>query len=119
MQPRTGHWTDDDHHAEERLTRQEVVDIRRPNSGPFRVNWPLPPDFGWVSVSSIPTGLPVTVNGEVLGITPISGLELSPAAYDVRIIHPQYHEAGERLVLARGERRTLTIAPDPRRAPFE
>jgi hypothetical protein len=95
------------------LPKQEAVDVAR-RSPPLRLNWALDPDFGWLTVTSTPLGLPVIIDGRAAGQTPIEGRELSPGTYEIRVSDPRYHERGERVVLARGEKRTVAIAPDPR-----
>jgi hypothetical protein len=95
------------------LPKQDMVEVAR-RGPPLRLNWTLEPDFGWLTVTSTPPGLPVTVNGKPAGRTPIGGSELSPGTYEVRVSDPRYYERGERVVLARGEKRTVTLAPDPR-----
>ena len=95
------------------LPKQEVVEVAR-RGPPLRLNWTLDPDFGWLTVTSTPPGLPVTINGKPAGRTPIEASELAPGTHEVRISDPRYYERGERVVLARGEKRTVTLAPDPR-----
>jgi TolB-like protein len=95
------------------LPRQDVVEVAR-RGPPLKLDWTLEPDFGWLSVTSIPPGLPVTIDGKPAGRTPIAASELAPGTHEVRIGDPRYHERGERVVLARGEKRTVSLAPDPR-----
>ena len=95
------------------LPRQEGVDVAR-RDPPLRLKWTLDPDFGWLTVTSTPPGLPVVINGKPAGRTPIEGSELPPGTYEVRVRDARYYERGERVVLARGERRTVSIAPAPR-----
>ena len=95
------------------LPKQAVVEVAR-QGPPLKLNWTLDPDFGWLTVTSTPPGLPVTINGKPAGQTPIAASELSPGTHEVRISDSRYYESGERVVLARGEKRTVTIAPDPR-----
>ena len=98
---------------ERHLPRQEVVEFAR-RGPPLKLKWTLDPDFGWLTVTSTPPGLPVTINGKPAGRTPIAGSELAPGSHEVRISDPRYYELGDRVVLARGEKRTVTLAPDPR-----
>jgi len=95
------------------LPKQEMVEVAR-RGPPLKLNWTLDPDFGWLSVTSAPPGLPVTINGKPAGRTPIAVSELAPGTHEVRTNDPRYYERGERVVLARGEQRTVTLAPDPR-----
>jgi TolB-like protein len=95
------------------LPNQEVVEVTR-RGPPLKLNWTLEPNFGWLTVTSTPPGLPVDINGKPAGRTPIAASELAPGAHAVRISDPRYYERGERVVLARGEKRTVSLAPDPR-----
>ena len=95
------------------LPKQELVEIAR--RGPSaRLNWTLDPDFGWLTVTSAPPGLAVTLDGKPAGRTPIAGLESAPGTHEIRIADARYYERGERVVLARGEKRNVVLAPDPR-----
>ena len=62
---------------------------------------------GWLSVSSVPNGFEVSVNGEPAGSTPVQHLEMVPGDYVVRVSGPQYREYEERCTVRRGERRTV------------
>ena len=95
------------------LPRQDMVEVAR-RGAPLKLNWTLDPDFGWLTVTSTPPGLPVIIDGKPAGRTPIAGSELAPGTHEVLMSDPRYYERGERVVLARGEKRTVTLAPDPR-----
>lgn len=95
------------------LPRQEVVEVTK-RGPPLKLNWTLDPNFGRLTVTSTPPGLSVTIDGKPAGRTPIAASELAPGTHEVRIGDPRYYERGERVVLARGEQRTVTLAPDPR-----
>ena len=95
------------------LPKQDIVEVAR-RGPPLTLRWTLDPDFGWLTVKSLPPGLPVSIDGKPAGRAPIAGSELAPGTHEVRIRDPRYYERGERLVLARGEKRTVTLAPDPR-----
>ncbi len=41
----------------------------------------LQPDFGWLTVTSKPAGLQVTVDGKAVGATPLTRHELAPGGY--------------------------------------
>lgn len=93
------------------LTRREVVQIRR---GMSPLHWSLEPNFGWLTVTSDPPGIPVGINGEHFGQTPLHKRELQPGVYDVLIQDPHYHEAGERVIIERGETEEVELIPTPR-----
>jgi len=74
----------------------------------------LTPDFGWLTVTSDPAGLEVTVDGRLVGRTPLRDHELDTGAHDVLVTSPQHHPEGKRVVIERGERERLEVAPVPR-----
>jgi len=73
------------------------------------VHWALTPDFGWLTVTSEPSGLPVRVDGEEAGRTPVARRELPPGAYEVLVTSPCHYDEGERINLGRGEERTVAV----------
>ncbi|MFM8559261.1 MAG: PEGA domain-containing protein, partial [bacterium] len=79
-----------------------------------KLEWKLSPTCALLTVRSTPDSLPVTINGEVVGRTPVLRRELDPGAYEVRIADDRYQETGERVVLATGADRTVELAPAPR-----
>ncbi len=74
----------------------------------------LTPDFGWLTVTSDPPGLAVTIDGREAGATPLRALEIDTGAHDVLVTSPVHHDEGERVVIDRGERETVDVAPVPR-----
>ncbi|MFM8559142.1 MAG: PEGA domain-containing protein, partial [bacterium] len=83
------------------------------------VEWSLSPTFGWLTVRSTPDSLPVTVNGEAAGRTPLVRREVDPGQYEVRLADARYHETGERVTVATGEARTVTLSPVVREGAIE
>jgi hypothetical protein len=74
----------------------------------------LAPNFGWLTVHSAPAGLAVTLNGEVVGTTPLLAVEIDPGAYEVLVTDLRYHDAGERVNLAAGEKKTISVTLKPK-----
>jgi formylglycine-generating enzyme required for sulfatase activity len=74
----------------------------------------LTPDFGWLTVESDPAGLAVTIDAEAAGSTPLTAREVSPGPHEVMITAENYHDEGQRVVIDRGERETVRVAPVPR-----
>ena len=97
---------------EKHVTRDEKVTLDKDQT----VSWKLEENFGRVSVTTTPPGLPVEINRQVAGKTPLSGLELAPGRYEIRINDPCFKEAGKRLELQRGERENVKLKPAPRQA---
>jgi len=78
------------------------------------VTWKLTPDFGWLTVESTPSGLPVTVDGKPAGTTPLRGQEIGAGPHQVLVTHPSYYDKGKQIVLERGEREELELELSPR-----
>jgi len=74
----------------------------------------LEPNFGWLTISSIPPGLPANVDGDVVGITPVSDYEIKPGSHEVLIEDDRYQETGMLTHIARGERKRIELSPVPR-----
>jgi formylglycine-generating enzyme required for sulfatase activity/TolB-like protein len=91
--------------------RRETIEVK---AGMKPVNWTLSPNFGWLSVTSDPAGLTVKLNGKEIGKTPLANQEIDPGAYEVVVADPRYEDAGERLNLNAGDRRTVAVKPTPR-----
>jgi len=78
------------------------------------VRMTLTPDFGWVTVSSSPSGLPVFVDGERVGLTPLSNHELSTGPHQVLVSDARYCDSGKQVRVDRGETETISVEPQPR-----
>ncbi|MDP8222375.1 MAG: SUMF1/EgtB/PvdO family nonheme iron enzyme [Candidatus Lernaella stagnicola] len=91
--------------------RQEIVQIKK---GMSPISWKLSPNFGWLTVESAPSGLPVKINGESAGSTPLTAKELDPGAYEVLVSDPRYYDQGERINLSAGERKSVSVTLPPR-----
>lgn len=74
----------------------------------------LAPVFGWLTVQTVPEGLPVHINGEDAGRAPILDREVDPAGYEVVVVDPCYVREGERVAVKKGEKRAVKIAPKAR-----
>ena len=86
--------------------RQEIVQIKK---GMSPITWKLTPNFGWLSVTSNPSGLSVRINGEAAGTTPLQNKELDPGSYEVLVADPRYYDQGERFSLSPGERKSVSV----------
>ena len=93
------------------VTRRENISVVQ---GMQPVSWTLQENFGWLSVTSDPAGLPVKINGKASGSTPIDRMVMSPGGYEVLVISPQYIEAGKRVQIDRSEHEQVSIKPTPR-----
>ena len=79
-----------------------------------RIKWKLKPNFGRLTVTSIPSGTDLRVNGKVVGTTPVTNHELAPGVYEAVIDDRCYYKKGRRVSLMRGDHKTLDLALSPR-----
>jgi TolB-like protein len=86
--------------------KQEIVQIQK-DMPPLI--WMLSPNFGWLSVKSIPPGLSMKINGEAAGTTPLAIKVLDPGDYEVLVTDPRYYDKGERFSLSAGEHKMLSV----------
>ena len=92
---------------EQYVTRNERVVVQEGKG----IRWTLEPDFGWLAVRSDPPGLPVLLDGEEVGSTPLARRQLPPGMHEVVVASPCHYEAGERVTLERGAEHTVDVAP--------
>jgi formylglycine-generating enzyme required for sulfatase activity len=79
----------------------------------------LEQDLAWLTVRSEPPGLPVLLDGVVIGATPLEAREVPPGAHALAV-EGRCHEAqGQRLELRRAERREVVFRPQARKAGLE
>lgn len=78
------------------------------------VTWKIDPNFGWLTVTSEPSGLDAKLDGEIIGKTPVSARPLAPGNHDVLVLSDCHFEIGERIVMERGKERTVNVTPLPR-----
>ncbi len=74
----------------------------------------LTPDFGWLTVESDPAGLSVTVDGEDWGPTPVQAREVGTGPHDVQVGSTNHYAESRSIVIERGERESVRVAPVPR-----
>lgn len=84
---------------------RETIDLRSESS----VEGVLSPNFGWITVRSVPSGLSVTLNGATFGTTPIQEHEIDPGVYEVLVTDPRYYDKGERVQVAAGEHEDVNV----------
>ena len=95
---------------EKYVKRIESVDIKKD----VTIKWDLDPDFGWLTVTSTPPGLPVEINRKMIGTTPMTALEMAPGKYEVMVKSPCHHEQGKKLAIDRGEKEIVATRPVPK-----
>jgi len=75
-----------------------------------KISWKLTPDFGWLSVSSVPAGLAVRLDDKEIGKTPVEKWEASKGVHDVLVSDPCYFDSGKRIILRREEHRRVEVS---------
>jgi formylglycine-generating enzyme required for sulfatase activity len=91
----------------ERYLSKERSILVKNRMGP--ISFKLDPNFGWLTVESSPTGLVVTINGETAGKTPLTKKILDPNQYAILVTDPRYYDKGEKINLAAGEQRKISV----------
>lgn len=93
------------------LTHREVVEVSSEMDNDLNIV--LAPDFGWLSVKSAPSGLPVIIDGEQMGKTPLLKREISCGPHEVVVQSEQYYREGRIVAIDRGEHEEVDISPTP------
>lgn len=91
---------------ERHAPRTELVVIS-PESA--KVEWELTPTFGLVSVSSEPSGLPVSVAGRMVGRTPVRRIATDAGAVEIKIVDPCHVSPTETVQLAPGQHHVAAL----------
>jgi len=74
----------------------------------------LQPDFGWIEVSSVPSGIEVLLDGKSIGKTPITKRELSPGPHQVVASHDCFYQTGEKFILKQREIKSVRLELAPK-----
>jgi len=77
------------------------------------VAFTLAPNFATYALTTVPEGLPLSVDGKPAGRAPLS-LRLAPGAHTVLVQDGCWQELGEQVVAVRGEQKSVTITAVPR-----
>jgi len=91
--------------AKRHSKKAETLDIDSKQS----LVWKLSPEFGWVSVVSQPSGMPVKIDGKLVGTSPAPRLELDAGMHDVLVSSPCHYDAGERVRVELGKERSVSV----------
>ncbi len=95
---------------EERAQEPATPAVQRPPSAPPPAA-PAPPPGGALAIQSDPSGAMVTVDGRIVGETPLVLRDLSAGAYMLQIARPGYAPHAERVTVpASGRERTVNVA---------
>jgi formylglycine-generating enzyme required for sulfatase activity len=93
--------------ADRRLTAGETVRLK------------LQPNFGYLRVVSVPAGLPATIDGKPVGVTPTKDLQMSLGRHRVEVTGPCHYKAWTKPSVARGERQEIKLSPEAKPAGLE
>ncbi len=75
------------------------------------LNINLEPNFGYIDITSTPTGADIDLNGIVVGQTPYRSERLELGEYQVKISTPNYEIYSQTINLIEGEKRENLAAP--------
>ena len=78
------------------------------------VDWTLVTTFAQVTLTSTPTGLPVSVNATLVGQTPLSARRLPPGVHAVLVSDRCFQPTGQHLSFQESDDKTLTFELKPR-----
>jgi hypothetical protein len=79
----------------------------------------LSPQFGWLSVTTIPAGLPLKVNGKSLNSNAFVKKEMEQGGLEILTGSPCHVPTGEAVVIRAGEHKVVEISPPIREAGVE
>ena len=80
------------------------------------VSFDLEPNFAIVSVSSKPSGLPITIDGQKRGSTPLPDQRLGAGAHELLIDDGCHHQVGQTIQVERGQKRDVMLETRERKA---
>jgi hypothetical protein len=71
--------------------------------------------FGLLTIETVPSGLPISIDGKAVGRAPLRDLKKDPGQYDIVHTDPCYQEKGkEGLEIKKGESRTYVLETSKR-----
>jgi len=84
-------------------------------SEPMTVNHGFIPLFGWISVTTVPTGLGVWLDDTKIGLTPVVRHEADPGRHTILVRDDRYHDTGQQgFRLAGNQHREFHFIPNTR-----
>jgi len=100
-------------HKERYKEREEIINIERRESE-IKLSWKLEPNFGWLNVTSEPTGLRIKIDGSDHGLTPIREKKVFPGAHRIKVTDPRYYDKWNDIKIERGKNRDIHFKLEPR-----
>ena len=89
----------------------EIVNIQPDMIGEVKTE--LKPNFGSLSINSVPTGSVVMINGQVKGKTPYSIDRIKSDSYNIKVSKDLYHTYEENFIITDGSVNTRDISLTP------
>ena len=89
----------------------EIVNIQPDMIGEVKTE--LKPNFGSLSINSVPTGSVVMINGQVKGKTPYSIDRIKSNSYNIKVSKDLYHTYEENFIITDGSVNTRDISLTP------
>jgi len=80
-----------------------------------RVEWKLKANSGEMTVSTVPPGMTLTVDGRIAGAAPLKR-RLSPGIHTVEVTDSCYYKAANRFSIKAGEKKLVELKPAPKLA---
>jgi hypothetical protein len=74
-----------------------------------QVSWELEPDFGWLTIRTVPSGIQASVDGQPAGKTPVTKKELSVGNHQVALTSPCHQDISQPLGIQRGKEQVLEL----------
>lgn len=93
------------------FSRTEFIDVTPEGA---LIKWKLDPNYGWLSIDSNPIGLPVFIDGQQVGKTPITDFEKDAGTYVISVDHEGYHSLKEEIIVEIGSHHQIHLEPTPR-----
>ena len=90
-------------------TARQIIQVE----GPMTVTQDLVPLFGWLTIQTVPSGIPVTVDGEQAGITPVTRREVGPGVRTVQIEHRSWIDDSMQVTVVQAEEKLVKLEGRP------
>ena len=78
------------------------------------LRWRLEPSFALLTVVTKPPGIPFAIDGKINKVSPKRGVQLEPGLHEVTVQSRCWHEVGEKIQVAAGDKRQVVLEPVPR-----
>lgn len=93
------------------LPIQEDLEVRR---GMKPISKSLTPNFGYLSAQTVPSGLPLTLDGKTVLPLPVQDYWIDPGPHRIEIASDIYYKKGMDFSISPSERREILLKPEPK-----